>query len=186
MKWLVLLGLMFVSSVAFSGTHRVPTGLPVLSNGFFGEGEWTDAVAIRVDDEVVVFAKSSQRYLWIAVRPRVVHTGINLYLAESSDSQRRYHVSSALSEARFEEGAWIEKWEMNRHWVCNKIGMFILEGDRTTSKPEGFEFQFLRSEFSNESVFLALELKRPELSVPSEDDRGRFEGWIELLLSDPQ
>ncbi|MCB1050055.1 MAG: hypothetical protein H6510_15090 [Acidobacteria bacterium] len=169
-----------------TGRESLPKGEPVLINGFLAENEWADAWA-QTYGPLQIRAKLCGPYLLLAVwEPGVVHTGLDLYMAEDPAKPRKFHVSSALCEAHLmPDGSWSEKWENNRGWVANKIGLFQLDGARQTSQPEAFEFQFDRSLFAGTQIYLAVHLKRPETEWPG--DRSQTDQWFVLQLpANPQ
>lgn len=160
----------------------VPEGSQALANGFFVDGEWDDADRIRIEDRVGVYAKWHGDYLYIGIDTRdTVHTGIDLFLRDSAGNLTNFHASSSLGESHYADGEWNEgKTAQNRHWVANKIGLFIEDGEKAGSEPEGYEFQFERDLFAPGDLALAFRLKRPDYAFPREPEEPEPESWIQL------
>jgi hypothetical protein len=154
-----------------------------MTNGFFGSEEWDDALHIDLGGDIDLFAKQDLSYLYIGIRTgKVVHTGLDLYLAASEEMQTLLHVSSALAQASHNQewSDWL--WEQNNSWVSNKIGLYHDGSNQCSSEPEGFEFQIHKDMIQSNVIHLALHLKRPEREIPSARDREAFINWIQLRI----
>ncbi len=161
-------------------------GKAVLVNGFFADGEWSEAAVVELDGGVQIRTMQDSQYLYVGVRTvGAVHTRLDFYFATSTHRRVLLHVSSALAEASFEKGAWSEwSWEKNRRWTANKIGLYQDGEDRLTSEPEGFEFQIDKTLVPSDPFYVALHLKRPEFEFPGSEDREAFRNWIPLRIQE--
>ena len=178
-----------LSAVCHTATVRAQdlvtrTNNVIMANGFFAPGEWDDGSLVEIGGGIVIYAKQDTCYLYIGIRTgEAVHTGLDLYIADSAERQRLLHVSSALAEAMCDNGKWSEwRWEEKRQWVANKIGLYHDGNGQCSSEPEGFEFQIHKDMIHGEVVHIALHLKRPEYVFPILQDRETFKNWIQLLI----
>jgi len=156
----------------------------VMTNGFFGPGEWADALQIELGAGAALYAKQDAANIFLGINTgEKAHTGLDLYLAAREELQTLLHVSSALGEASYNDGIWSDwQWEQNYRWVSNKIGQWYDgEGERST-EPEGFEFQIDKRMIHSEVIYLALRFKRPEREIPSAEEREAFQNWIQLRI----
>ena len=180
---------LIADGICCSGDVRAQTDVPeathvIMPNGFFAEGEWDDASKVDVEDGIKVYAKQDERHLYVAICAQdTAHTGLDLYIATNAESQLLFHVSSAFASATCENGEWSEwRWEQNRRWTANKIGLYHDGDKRCSSEPEGFEFQISKDMIHGEVVYVAFRLKRPPYEYPSEEDREAFNNWIPFRI----
>jgi len=163
---------------------KVSYGRNILPNGKFEENEWSDAVKTPIDHQMNLFAKQDDKYLYFGIEfVDTMHTGIDLYLAESSFSQKMLHVSSAIGEGEFRQGKWQEpSWGANQLWTANVVGMLIREGERGILPLDGFEFQIDKSLFHSKRWYAIIHLKRPDFIHPADADFKKLDTWqiIEL------
>ena len=123
--------------------------------------------------------KQDNIYLYFGIEfLNTMHTGVDLYIAESSEHVKMLHISSALGEKEFTDGVWSDyAWGENFLWVGNSIGM-IWDGEKNVTLPlEGFEFQINKSLFPASRWYFMIHLKRPELFVPDDADNTDIEQW---------
>jgi len=181
---LLVLSLTVASIALASEPIKVGYGRNILSNGKFGENEWSDAVKTPVDHLVNLYAKQDDKYLYLGIEfVDTMHTGIDLYLAESSFSQKMLHVSSAIAQSEFHNGKWPDPtWGGNQLWTANVVGMVVREGERGILPLDGFEFQIDKSLFHSKRWCAIVHLKRPDFIYPTDADIKKLDTWqiIEL------
>jgi hypothetical protein len=162
----------------------VPRGTHVLVNGRFASHEWADAAALTLDAEHELLVKRDENWLYLAVRfLGPAHTGLDLFLASEDGRQRRLHVSSALGDSTFSEGAWSEmRWGENDAWTANAIGSVVEEGRTRFLAPAGFELQIGLGLLHGSTWRCRLHLKRPESKLPPGAGSDRPGTWLSLVL----
>jgi hypothetical protein len=182
---LVIVFSIFVFIVSSCTTIEIPHSNTILPNGKFAQGEWDNAAETVLNESVVLFTKQDSEYYYIGFKfTKDMHTGIDLYLADSDDNRKMLHVSSALGEKDYSDGEWSEyRWGENVDWVANSIGM-IWDGEKSVSlEPEGFEFQVRKSLLPGDKWTFRIHLKRPELIYPEDNTNQNTDAWSILNLS---
>lgn len=167
-----------------TGTIKARHGTHILPNGKFAKDEWADASKAQLKNGVALLAKQDSVYLYLGIQfLDTMHTGIDLYLAESAEKVKMLHVSAALGEKDLVEGVWSDYlWGKNDLWVANSIGT-IRVGDQKEVVPlEGFEFQINKSMFQKKQLSLMIRLKRPALVCPPDANAKSIENWLVIEL----
>ncbi|MEW6365390.1 MAG: hypothetical protein AB1714_12240 [Acidobacteriota bacterium] len=166
---------------------RAQDAVPVLINGRFGSGEWDETGAPEVEDRLLLILNQDRHYLYLGIRfLREMHTGIDLYLAGSSGTPRKLHVSSALGEAEFAAGVWGDiQWGKNALWSANSIGLISENGAQKVVPLEGFEFQISKSLIAGPSWRLFLQLKRPDMKFPKDANPDSTSTWLAIAMVRP-
>ncbi|KPL06332.1 hypothetical protein AMJ86_08805 [bacterium SM23_57] len=180
MKFLYAIFLLFIASSAHAlDPINVGVGKHILPNGKFSDNEWEDATKTPVSDNLNLYFKQDNTYLYFAIKfLDTMHTGVDLYLAESSEKGKMLHISSALGEKEFMDGVWSDyTWGENLLWVGNSIGM-VWDGEKNVTLPlDGFEFQIHKSMFPASRWYFMIHLKRPKLLIPEDADNTDIEKW---------
>ncbi len=165
---------------------RVPAGKNVLPNGQFAPGEWADSVEVKAGETVALFFKQDAAYLYLGIKFMAdMHTGIDLYLAEENGQRKKLHVSAALGEAEWKDGAWADiQWGKNALWTANSIGLISDQGERKVVPLEGFEFQISRDVLPGNTWRLIFHLTRPDLEFPSQAEENDITHWLKFEMSE--
>lgn len=172
------------SSLPSKRIVHVPEGKSILPNGKFAPGEWDDANTIEVRDGPILHFKHDRSYIYIGIEfTAAMHTGVDLYVAESSERRKRLHISAALGEMDFVAGSWSDwKWGENALWTANSIGLIIEDGKQEVVPLEGFEFQIDKALFPAKTWHIWIHMKRPELQYPWGAGTEDTENWLEVVF----
>lgn len=182
--FLLIVGLYIVDTSQMIGQIKVKYGANILPNGKFAHGEWGDATDVKLPDKLNIFMKQDSLYLYVGVQfIDTMHTGIDLYIAESKSSRKKLHVSAALGEMDFTDVAWSDwKWGANDLWVANSVGQIVEDGKQKVVPLEGFEFQIHKSLLPGKKWLTFLHLKRPELIFPTDGTQDNVINWMMIEL----
>ena len=164
---------------------NIPFGKNIMPNGRFADFEWDDAALISADGNFDILVKQDNTYLYFAIKFKdAMHTGVDLYFAESPLSRKMLHVSSALGERNFHDGNWLDWiWGENHLWTANAVGMIRKEtGEQATLELDGFEFQIDKSMFQNKLWYYMIHLKRPEQTYPPDANPENIDNWLTIKL----
>lgn len=163
---------------------KVSSGKCILPNGIFASSEWDDAAELTISDELILFLKQDDQYFYLGIKfINEIHTGIDLYIADSGGNMKMLHVSSALGEKEFTNGQWSDFiWGENNLWTANSIGMISENGKTKFLEPDGFEFQIDKTFFLDKKWFLMIHLKRPELIYPQNATNESKLNWFKVTL----
>ncbi|MCP4580671.1 MAG: hypothetical protein GY839_03580 [candidate division Zixibacteria bacterium] len=186
MKIILIIWILFLWGQLLAGPDnvRVVYGTNILPNGQFDKTEWQDAVVAEADDKLLLHFKQDSSYLYIGIEfADTMHTGIDLYLAESSDKRKMLHVSSAIGESEYSSNEWLDiNWGGNEYWIANSIGSIYVDGKKEVVPLEGFEFQIDKSMFEKDEWYMMIHLKRPEYFYPESATTESIEQWIKILM----
>jgi hypothetical protein len=165
-------------------SEKVPTGKHILVNGKFPGDEWNDAFKKPVDEDLLVYLKQDEKYLYLGIQfLKVKHTGIDLYLADSPGNRRMLHISAALGEKEFVDSLWRDTvFGQNYLWTGNVINMYIEDGKSKIVEPDGFEFQIDKKMFSGKLWYVMMHLKRPEKIYPTLATNLDITQWLRINL----
>jgi hypothetical protein len=165
----------------------VPHGGGVLLNGFLGENEWNGQEALRllVCDSVELFLMQDSQYVYLGIRSTdTLHTGIDLYIADSRNHRRLLHVSSAHGEQDFaDDSADGLTFGVNRYWSSNVVESYYDGGKMQWLAPEIFEFQIDKLLTGSDLFRLMVHFKRPERTCPASAVSDVPDNWLEFRLS---
>lgn len=166
-------------------THKiegVPEGGHILVNGIFEDLEWNDALKKDLDENLKLYLKQDTQYIYIGIRfMKVKHTGIDFYLSDSKENRVMMHISTALSETRWNGTEWMEsKWGRNSLWTGNVVCLYIYGGKRKIVAPGGFEFQIDKKMLPGKLWSLMMKLKRPAKTYPEKATDSDTVHWLGL------
>jgi hypothetical protein len=166
------------------GQLKAIHGLYILPNGKFGNTEWNDASVFDVKEKLKIFLKKDSIYIYIGLQfIDTMHTGIDLYLADTSGFRKKLHVSSAIGEMDFKDGTWSDwRWGANDLWTANTIGQIIEDNKQKVVPLEGFEFQINKSILNGSKWFAYFHLKRPEFKYPENALEENVGTWFIIEL----
>ena len=173
------------TSAESSDPIKVGFGKNIMPNGKFADYEWNDAASISTDRNFDILIKQDNTYLYFAIKFKdVMHTGLDLYLAESSLSRKMLHVSSALGERDFQNGEWLDSvWGENYLWMANPVGLVKqTTGEQGVLELDGFEFQIDKSIFRTDFWYFMIHLKRPDRIYPSDAEPKNIDTWQTIKL----
>jgi hypothetical protein len=179
--------LLLVSSAAAptlqSPPVKVARGTHVLVNGYFAQGEWSDATAVNLDGNHKLMVKQDDRYLYLAIEfLQQKHSGLDLALASPPGEPLGLHVSSALGTRTYRSEGWTDYDWRAEQWSANVVGTISDGGKMRVLEPDGFEVQINRSLLGGSELFVRIELKRPAVIFPADSRDGDTAGWIRLVL----
>lgn len=174
----------------------VPTGKPIMVDGTFSEQEWNDAKMITISDEVKLYFKKSEEYVYIGIQPPSEgYNGgwIDLYIAGNDGEILDLHASRKLGERNLIDGDWKEWkdwWTNEGTWRANYTRLDDIEenGEKKVIqlKDEGWEYQIKKSKFKNDKwkimfdIFLFNGVKK--LKFPKESVNTKSDNWLTLEL----
>ena len=203
MKRLLLLCLCLATPI------DVPTGNgdPVLIDGMFSPGEWSDAREVVVSDSVRLYFKEFRGHVFIGLRtPRSMLAYTDLFFQGSDGVVYNIHASSQLAERRLTDTLFSDtipapRWGATSDWYANEMrndralaARLLQENpqrDRTlmlfeTTYPfDGFEYQIRRSKFPGREWRLRVEARtgmpgKTDVVFPQTSQRRRPESWAVL------
>ncbi|MCP4154145.1 MAG: hypothetical protein GY757_40845 [bacterium] len=189
MATLLMVTLLSLTLAAFAASplpsHKiegVPEGGHILVNGIFEDLEWNDALKKDLDENLKLILKQDKQYIYIGIRfMKVKHTGIDFFLSDSKGNRVMMHISSALSESRWDGTKWMEStWGLNRLWSGNVTCLYIADGKRRVVEPDGFEFQIDKKMLPGKSWSLMMKLKRPSKTFPEKAVDSDTVHWFNL------
>jgi len=100
----------------------VPAGDAPIVDGRLDDGEWDDALALSLGEDVVLFAKHVDGFLYLGVRGQTRSQIVgNVHIARG-DEVRILHASHALGSAVYVRDG--EAWRLSRPfvWKCRALG----------------------------------------------------------------
>ncbi|MBF8964903.1 hypothetical protein I0P70_16765 [Pontibacter sp. FD36] len=175
----------------------IPKGKPVMVDGRFSAGEWTDAKTLKVQEDIMLYLKQSADYVYIGVQAPVQNyrSGwMELYLADGPESIVNLHASRKLGERKLmngEWGPWKEWWTNQGKWHANYYRPDDVQEDGRWKvvqlQDEGWEYQIRRSAFGNGpwKIMLDVSLMAEEVQTikyPSNAEDTNPENWLLLKI----
>lgn len=183
-------------------------GRDILLDGIMSEGEWNDAFKVPLDNNINLFFKENDGFLYIAVNYNEnVGMSINLYLSPADTIIYQFHISAQLVENILTPGMpdslepeWImgktSDWYANEiRWdykkqkkIMDSLNMSQYEAFLETMFPgNAVEFQFKMSKFNSDSLKMKIDgFGGPEfkslLEFPKDTQRKNLENWTTLVV----
>jgi hypothetical protein len=190
----------------------VPTGNgnPVLIDGTFSPGEWSDAREVAITDSVRLYVKEFRGHVFIGLRtPRSMLAYTDLFFQGSDGVAYNIHASSQLGERRmtdtlFSDTVPAHRWGYTDGWYANEMrtdralaqrlltenpqrdrGAMLFE---TTYPMDGFEYQIKRSKFPGREWRVRIEARTgvaglSDVVYPRDSSRRRPDSWAILRFS---
>jgi hypothetical protein len=178
---------------------------PIMADGIVDQSEWLDAKLILIDSSNTIYAKSDDRYYYLAIKSQLQKPFyIDLFIEESG-SIKNIHASSQLGDRVLADSTWSDyepetKWGYNIGWIANTV-KFDREKMRTIEKGnlemnpyassfipyDAMEFQFSKRHFNLDEAKFRIEIKNmigPDgfrtVIFPQDSKRKQVENWTKI------
>ena len=181
-------------------------GTPVLIDGTFSPGEWEDAAALKVSEEITLYVKQYRGHVFIGVHcPEFKVKVCDLFINAGGSDIWKFHVSAQLVEMLLlKDGSPADRrpgktklWYANEvRWDEKALNEIVKAGKKTRDQafPEvvypydGFEFQIKLEKFNKNRwlirVAVLYTVDGKEYFFPRDTKKNNTAGWLELIFTD--
>jgi hypothetical protein len=178
---------------------------PIMADGIVDQNEWLDAKLILIDSSNTIYAKSDDRYYYLAIKSQLQKPFyIDLFIEESG-SIKNIHASSQLGDRVLTDSSWSDyepqtKWGYNIGWIANTVKfdrekMRNIEKENPEMNPyavafipyDAIEFQFSKKHFNLDEVKFRIEIRNmigPDgfetVVFPQNSKRKHVKNWTNI------
>jgi len=212
-KSLIFLSIFLLGMISLTNAAeviKVPdgNGKPVLLDGVFSPGEWSDAKKIDIHENISLYLKKYRGNVFIGVKVTPYKTFVvDMFISPDGTSIHHLHTSAQISERKVNEdsGPWDNPefvygysvdWYANEiRWDHEKMQALMKQGktkeeaqEMSYFKYDGFEFQIKQSKFSSVQWLFRVEVPiSPDwdkpIIFPSGTEMKSTKGWIKLDIN---
>jgi len=196
MRWMLSIIAVFAVAASLAGgdasakdqreINAVPYASGILPNGYIGDGEWDTArvLHIQTPERIDLRLKQDSQYVYIGIHSTdTVHTGIDLYMADTRGHRRVLHISAAHGQCENLDSANPGLvFGINRLWTGNIVENYWEEGKEYFVAPEIFEFQIDKRFLPQSSFRMLIHLKRPQKISPADAVIDAVDNWFEFTM----
>jgi len=192
-----VLNFFIVEQIFSQSIVLVPQGKPVMVDGKFSEQEWADAKTIAISEEVKLYFKQSEEYIYLGIEPpsKEYKGGwVDLYISGNDGEILNLHASRKLGERKLINGEWKKwsKWWTNEgSWRANYNRPNDIDENGESKvvylKDKGWEYQIRKSKFKKNQwkiMFdISLVLKGfKSIKYPANTENIKSDNWLILQL----
>lgn len=159
----------------------------VMIDGRISPGEWSNALAFRVNDSTTLFVKQDKQNIFICVyvaaaRPALVM--VDLYITDGKELVN-LHSSAKLGERTFDSDTYGEySWWNNDAWTATIARLDKIE-ERRFLRDDAKEFQLSKVRFDSKEFRLMFDISYPvnfKMHFPIDATNDFSKKWIQLKL----
>ncbi|MFC1563592.1 hypothetical protein ACFL6G_01590 [candidate division KSB1 bacterium] len=176
---------------------------PVITDGIFSPGEWEDAKAVVINENLTMYLKHYGDVFYIGLKcPEFKMPVSDMFISPDGSEIYQFHISAQLGEIKLnQEGQDDPEWEFGNTsgWYGNEIrwnyakanelvaqGMDNVEANVSVSTPhEGHEYAFRKDKFSSTNLLIRFEMMyvghydKP-LIYPQDTRMKNTSGWMKI------